>query len=75
MSEPGTKQYELRIIENFLDCMSKAYRKRTNNWRVVRDILMYRTSTAGSTSCIAKCRELDIDPWGYDLKPRKGEDE
>lgn len=59
---------ELRIVMNFLDSMTKAYAKRTMNWCVIRDIIMRRTSTAGMTSCIAKCRELGIDPYGYNLQ-------
>lgn len=63
-----TKEEELRILNNFLDCMTKAYRQRNQNWLVVRDILLNRTSTAGKTSCIAKCIELKIDPWRYELE-------
>lgn len=59
---------ELIILKNFIDIMPKAYRKRTQNWVVVRDILLNRTSTAGQTSCIKKCRELVIDPYGYELE-------
>ena len=65
MSEPNTKEYELRIIRNFLSCMTKAYRRRTLNWVVVQDILMQGTSTAGATSCITKCREIGIEPYEY----------
>ena len=54
---------ELRIVRNFLDMMTKAYRARNPNYVVVRDILMHRTSIAGMASCINKCRELGIDPW------------
>jgi len=61
------KEETLRILRNFIDCTTKAYRQRTCNWCVVRDLLMNRTSTAGMTSCIAKCRELSIDPHGYNL--------
>ena len=60
-----TELDELRIIRNFLSNMTKTYRRLTMNWVVVRDILMTGTSTAGSTSCIAKCRDLNIDPYGY----------
>ena len=65
-------EYELRIVKNFLDSMAKAYGARTMNCTVVHDILMRGTSTAGMTSCCEKCRELGIDPYGYNLKPEKG---
>lgn len=58
---------EINIIKNFLYRMPKTYRKRTMNWVVVKHILLNRTSTAGRTSCIEKCRELRIDPYGYTL--------
>jgi len=61
------KDDELRIVKNFLHCMKKAYRQRSQNWMVVRDILMNGTSTSGMTSCITKCRELGIDPYEYSL--------
>lgn len=61
------QQTELRILKNFIDCMSKSYRNVTQNWEVVQDILMRGTSTAGQTSCIAKCREMGIDPYGYEI--------
>ena len=63
-----TKTEELRILKNFINCMTKAYRNRTINWCVVRDILMVGTSTMGSTSCIEKCTILGIDPFGYKLE-------
>jgi hypothetical protein len=59
---------ELNIIKNFIDCMTKRYREKTMNCRVVHDILLKRTSTAGMTSCCRKCVELGIDPYGYTLE-------
>jgi len=59
---------ELNILKNFLSMMPKVYRERNTNWIVVRDILLDGTSTAGRTSCIAKCRELGIDPCGHTLE-------
>jgi hypothetical protein len=61
------KKYEKNILKNYIGCMTKAYRLRTINWCVVRDILLNGTSTAGKTSSINKCIELDIDPYSYDL--------
>lgn len=61
-------EYELRLLNNYLYNRSKAYRQRTQNYTVVRDLLMRGTSTAGMTSCIMKCHELGIDPYGYDMK-------
>jgi GH35 family endo-1,4-beta-xylanase len=61
------QQTELRIVKNFIKNMSKSYRNVTQNWEVVQDILMARSSTAGQASCIAKCRELGIDPYGYEI--------
>lgn len=63
-----TKSDELRILNNFIENMPKVYRQRNVNWIVVQDILLNGTYTAGSTSCIAKCYELGIVPWGYDFK-------
>jgi hypothetical protein len=62
------KSAELRILCNFIRKMPKVYRNRNHNWVAVRDILMSGTSTAGMTSCIEKCRELGIDPYGYTLE-------
>jgi len=60
-------EYQLRILKNFISNMPKTYRQRNVNSVVVRDILMNGTSTAGQSSCIAKCRELGIDPDGHTL--------
>lgn len=59
---------ELKIVDNFLHAMPKTYRQRNANHVVIRDILLRQTSTAGMTSCVMKCHELGIDPYGYDLK-------
>lgn len=59
---------EFKILENFIYMMPKTYRQRNANHVVARDILLRNTSTAGMTSCCIKCRELGIDPYGYDLK-------
>lgn len=64
---------ELRILNNFICMMPKSYRKRTQNWVVVRDILLTNTATQGSTSCWLKCRELGINPDGYDFETEEGE--
>ena len=66
---------ELRIVKNFLSSMPKVYRARNVNWCVVRDILMLSTPTAGMTSCIEKCRELGVDPWGHKLESEGAEHE
>lgn len=58
---------ELRIVKNFISHMSKAYRQRYTNWVVIQHILMAGTSTEGATSCVAKCRELGIDPYSHSL--------
>ena len=70
MSEGMEWFYELQIdiLHNFIEMMPKVYRKRNCNWIVVRDILLYRTTTSGKTSCIKKCLELGIDPFGYTFK-------
>jgi hypothetical protein len=59
---------ELRLLKNYLHNKSKAYRQRTPNYVVVRELIMSGTSHAGMTSCIMKCHELGINPYGYDLK-------
>jgi len=59
------KEAELRILKNFILMMPKTYRMRMMNWCVVRDILMWGTSTSGSTSCAIKCGDLGIDPYEY----------
>ena len=58
---------ELRVLRNFIGMLPKTYRKRTSNWVIVRDIIMFRTSTAGCTSCMEECGRLGIDPNGYTL--------
>ena len=67
----STKEYELRLLKNYISMMPKVYSKRNINWCIVRDLLMQGTSTEGRTSCITKCYELGINPWGpwgYELK-------
>lgn len=61
-------EYELRLLKSYLYHKPKTYRQRNTNWVIVRDLLMANTSHAGMTSCIMKCHELGIDPYGYDLK-------
>lgn len=62
-----TNQDEIRVVNNFLNHMSNAYRKRTKNFTVVGDILLSGTRTSGMTSCVGKCIELNIDPYSYDI--------
>lgn len=62
-----TKEEELRILKNFIGMMPKTYRNRTMNRTIIRDILLSRTNTAGSTSCTRKCLDLEIDPTGFSL--------
>lgn len=64
----SVKELELRILNNFVSKMTKAYSKRTINWCIVRDILMRGTSHMGSSSCIDKCYELGINPYEYNLE-------
>ena len=64
----NTKELELRILSNFINCMPKVYRQRNCNWAVIRDILLNGTSTAGRTSCIDKCIELQINPYGNNFE-------
>ena len=61
------KTDELRIVRNFLNCMTKAYRQRTMNFVVVQDILMAGTRKMGRTSACKKCTELGIDPYKYTI--------
>lgn len=61
-------EYELRLLKNYLYHKPKTYRQRNQNFVVVRDLLMSGTSHAGMTSCVMKCHELGIDPYGYELK-------
>lgn len=61
------KEYELRILNNFINNMPKVYRKRKQNWEIVRSILLMGTSKSGMTSSIEKCRELGVDPYGYEF--------
>jgi len=60
----------LRILKNYISVMSKIYRQRNDNAAIVHDLILSGTSTAGRTSCIAKCRELGIDPYGHDLEEK-----
>jgi hypothetical protein len=59
---------ELRLLKNYLHNKSKAYRQGNANYVIVRDLLMANTSHSGKTSCIMKCHELGIEPYGYDLE-------
>ena len=61
-------EMQYRLLRNFIDHMPKTYRKKTMNWVIVRDFLQWGTSKGGSTSSIAKCRELGIDPDGYTIE-------
>lgn len=61
----------IRVLENFIDCMSKTYRKGNDNATVVHDIILFITRTAGRTNCIELCREIGIDPYGHTLEPFK----
>lgn len=65
------KEYEYRILKNCVAMMTKTYRKHTANWVIVRDFLLAGTSTSGSTSCIQKCIDLGIDPYGITLERKK----
>lgn len=56
-----------RILINFINNMPKVYRKRNQNWQIVRDILLMGTSKSGMTSSIEKCIELKIDPYKYSI--------
>ena len=62
-----THRETMRILQNFIDCMPKAYRKRHDNAAVVRDIILAGTNAAGRSSCVRLCRDLGIDPYGYDF--------
>ena len=64
---PANPAELIRFIKNYLSHMPRTYRERNQNWCVVRDLIMQGTSTAGSTSCIAKCRDLGIDPYGHEV--------
>jgi len=61
----------LRILKNYIGKMPKVYRQRNDNAAIVHDLILSSTSTAGRTSCIAKCRELGIDPYGHDLEEKQ----
>lgn len=58
---------EIQIVKNYIYHKPKVYRQKNMNWVVVRDILMSGTRNMGSTSCIEKCRELEIDPYAYEI--------
>lgn len=66
-----TNDEVIRVLKNFLDCMPKTYRRRNDNASVVQDIILFRTRTAGRTSCKELCREIGIDPCGHTLEPFK----
>jgi len=63
-----TLEMELRLLKNFISYMPKSYRKRTQNWVVVKNFLQWGTSKGGSTSSIEKCRMLGIDPYGHSVE-------
>jgi len=60
--------YELRLLDNYIHQKPIVYRVRNQNYIIVGDLLMRGTSTSGMASCINKCVELGINPYGYKLK-------
>ena len=63
-----TSASEIDILRNVIDLLPKTYRKRTPNFKLVMDVLTYRTSHSGMTSAIQKCNELGIDPYANTLE-------
>ena len=61
-------EMQFRLLRNFISNMPKVYRKRHQNWVIVKEFLQLGTSKGGSTSSIEKCRLLNIDPYGYSLE-------
>ena len=63
-----TLEMELRLLRNFISHMPKTYRKRNQNWVIVKKFLQSGTSKGGSTSSVEKCMLLGINPYGYSLE-------
>lgn len=64
---------DLQLIRNCLEHMTMVYRHTHRNFEVVQDLLLGGTDHNDRTSAVRKCEELNIDPYGYDLKPYKKE--
>ena len=64
---------EIDILRNVVDMLPKSYRKRTPNFKLVMDVLTYRTTHGGMTSAIQICKELGIDPYGTTLEVKAGD--
>ena len=62
---------ELRILKNHIELMPKVYRKRNQNWVIVKDLLQAMTSKGGRSSSISKCYELGLDPDDYQLENKE----
>lgn len=67
-NEAAQRELEYRLLNNFINHMTKVYRERNCNWVIVQRFLQQGTSKAGSNSSREKCTKLGIDPWGYTLK-------
>ena len=57
-----TSADEYQIVKNVL--ASTRGLNNEINWAKVSQILLWGTDHCGSTSSIAKCRELGVDPYG-----------
>ena len=60
--------FQLGVMRNVECEISRATRKRFQNWQLVRDYLLQHTSKGGSTSCYHHCRWMGIDPEGYSFR-------
>lgn len=49
-----------RVIEN---SRGRYFKKASYNWVLVQELIQWGTGESGSTSSIAKCKEIGLDPY------------
>jgi hypothetical protein len=68
VEDASSAQYQLGVMRNVEENMSKAKRSKTYNWVLVQRYLLSHTSKGGSTSSYIHCQFLGVDPDGYTFR-------
>jgi hypothetical protein len=59
------RKFHLRIMQSVQQNIPKTVRKRTPNWKLVKDFMLGNTSKGGRTSSILHCVFIGVDPDGF----------